>query len=399
MFCHNCGKELPDDTKFCLWCGTAVARPVSGEPEAKDPQEPAGESPLSPPAAPAAESAVRDAEPQPVVPVPAAAPVQTAPAAADGNPPVKRRGKAGLVVLGVFALIAVLAVVALVKIIPGLLGGNKTAYAYRTEDGELMYLSDLKEKTKALEISDEAGYGNVVFSPDGKRVYFTDGESTLYTITAAELKKGGEPERIARDASLSSDWMLRDGRLLYVQTKNGESQLNLYDKGESTRLLREYNYSGELSEDQKFIYYVENDESDYTCSLYRMAIAKDAEEERLLKGASTIFSAYDDEVLVYGVRPSEDGVYEDYDYGKNDLTVYSCKPGGSAEKLVEDVDLVFDVNTDGGKVSFYYYITDVEEHTLYEFVTDDMADEDAAVLKDDEPKAPKWYSDYRPHDL
>lgn len=429
MFCKNCGKQLSDDAKFCSGCGTPVtppAPPQEPEPPAEpvqlpqagfpQPEEAAPSTPVSgdpaptgepapidetsagepaPESAPTDETPAGEPDPEPAAPaagepssagavVPAGVSVPdvsyTAATATTDAP--KRRGKAGLVVLGAGAVVVILAVVLLVKLLSGLGGGGKAAYAYLTEDGELMYLADLKEKTEALELTDEADpNASVRFSPDGKTVYFKDSDGALYQITASELKKGGRPERVSRNAS--GFRVLDDGRLLYSESDGSENKLSLYDKGDSFRLIRGY-YEYRLSKDQKTLYYTEQDTSDNTLTLYKMALAKDAEEERLLKGATTIHSAWDAETLVYSVEDSAgaDG---------NGLTVYSCVPGGDKAKLVSGVSSITGVKAEGGKVSFYYYKMDVEKRTLYDFVTDAKAGDDASTLNGERPVNPSWY--------
>lgn len=53
MFCNNCGKEIPDGSKFCLECGTPVSLP---EPEPAIEPEPAPEPAPEPEPAPACSS-------------------------------------------------------------------------------------------------------------------------------------------------------------------------------------------------------------------------------------------------------------------------------------------------------------------------------------------------------
>lgn len=426
MFCKNCGKQLADDAKFCANCGTPAAPPAPQEPSpasddpikfpgagfpgddapiseppvseeapVEEPSAPEAESPLSQESAPAAD---------PAVPVSAPTSTLACPLPADGSgadsSPVKRRGKAGLVVLGVGAVVVIAVVVLLVNVLGGLFsGGGKAMYAYRNDDGELMYLPDLKEKTTALELTDEADFSTSVrFSPDGKSVYFTDADRTLYGITLSALKKGDKPERISRN--VGSFFLLKDGRLLYTEYGSSESRLSLYEKGESFRLLKGYS-DYQFSEDQKTIYYTERDETDDTLTLYKMALAKDAKEERLLKGATTIYTRYDAGTLVYG--EDERGAYGSYATSSdgsvsdnNTLTVYSCTPGGDKTKLIDDIYSITGVTVDGGKVSFHYYIQNVEARTLYDFVTDTNAGADASTLSGEAPVYPSW-SDYSPY--
>lgn len=430
MFCKNCGKQLPDDAKFCSGCGTPVNSPIppqQAEPPAQPPVEPfqipqAGfpqtEETAPEEAAPLEEAVLEAAPPEEAAPEevapgeanlqetspaeesPASAPEQPAPggavvpfaaavpdvtgaATAVADPP-KRRGRAGLVVLGAGAVVVILAAVLLIKLLSGLGGGGKAAFAYLNEDGELMYLADLKEKTQALELTDEADGSktNVRFSPDGKTVYFTDSDRSLYQIAVSELKKGGRPQRISRD--VGGFFLLDDGRLLYSEF-NGESKLSLYDGKESFRLIRDYN-EYRISQDQKALYYTQLDEMDGTLSLYKMPLTKDAQEERLLKGADSILTDYDADLLVYtSIETSSDS-------GNNE-TIYSCTPGGDKTKLVSDVYSysVTGVKSEGGKADFYYYVQDVEKRTLYDFVTDAKASSDASTLSGEKPVNPSWY--------
>ena len=418
MFCHQCGKELPEGAKFCSACGAPTAAPA--QPEAapidldapvsefmapKEPQTveepqaaeesgaqdkpwpeapapgadvpaedvPAVESPAEAASAaqtPAAETSTA------VIPRTAEGLAQTGPGVSPDQPPAKRRGKAGFVVLGAAAAAVIAVIAAVVWLFSAVPGGGKGGYAYLTEDGELMYLADLKEKTEALELTDEAGWSaGVSFSPDGKMVYFIDAESTLYQISTAELKKDGRPERVARDVS----WfmLLDDGRLLYWE-KDG-SGFSVYDGKESFRLVWDY-LDYQLSADQKTLYYTQQDEVDGTLTLYKKALEKDAKGEKLLKNADWIYSSYDADPLVY--------VEEDGDGGDgNHLTVYSCAPGGSKTKLADGVYSVAGMTADGG---LYCWKQDVEERTLYDFVTDAKAKEDAAVLAQGEPEYPSW---------
>ena len=325
MFCKNCGKQLADDAKFCANCGTPAAPPAPQEPStaSDDPIKfpgagfPGDDAPISAPpisepsvseGAPVEEPSASEAESplsqenapaaDPAVPVSAPTSTLACPLPADGSgadsSPVKRRGKAGLVVLGVGAVVVIAVVVLLVNVLGGLFsGGGKAMYAYRNDDGELMYLPDLKEKTTALELTDEADFSaNVRFSPDGKSVYFTDADHTLYGITLSALKKGDKPERISRN--VGSFFLLKDGRLLYTEYDSSESRLSLYEKGESFRLLKGYS-DYQFSEDQKTIYYTERDETDDTLTLRRLPGELSFKTSPL--GATVSLSGYDKKLI------------------------------------------------------------------------------------------------------
>ncbi|MDE7220844.1 MAG: hypothetical protein K2O45_14710, partial [Oscillospiraceae bacterium] len=77
---------------------------------------------------------------------------------------------------------------------------------------------------------------------------------------------------------------------------------------------------------------------------------------------------------VYG-KSNGDG---DWDRGySGTYDIYSQVPGGEKTKLLSDVSDVLDISVDGGKVSLVYLTTEMEEHTLYDFVSDSLASSDA----------------------
>lgn len=264
-------------------------------------------------------------------------------------------------------------------------GGAQTSVVYLNDDGELMYLANLKERTQAAEIADDVDdLPNVQFSSDGKTIYFQDTDSSLYTITTKALKKKEKAERIAKD--VYSYQILKDGRVAYEQLDNWEYKLNIYEKGNSYRLARNYGtYS--FSENEKILYYTKTDETTgSTISLYRIPVAKDAQEELLLKGASSIYSDFDSSTLVYSVIDQEKDT--------NNLTLYSCKPGGEKTELLNNIHSISDLEVSDEKVNFYYYVQETKNLALYDFVTDMMAAHDADVLKKPAPTYPYRY-DYQ----
>lgn len=397
MFCRNCGKELPDSAKFCSGCGTPVISEVTA-PGVEPPQPPVEETPVSP-APPAEEVPVPSASPTedltaPVVPVQPDAPQgeERVPA-----PVTKRRGVSGMVVIGLGAVAAIVVIVLLVKLFSGMGGGKRSqAFAYVNDDAELMYLADLKEKTEPIEVTDEADSSTwVQFTPDGKTMYFVDSRSALYKIAVSELKKDGRPERVSRD--VTSFTVLKTGNVLYTRDGSRGTELNCYTGKEDFRITKECG-SWDPSEDDKSVYYTEWDEDDETYTLYKMALKPDAQPEELLEGATTIYSDFDSEVLVYGENDiSVDDVYAE-DTDRNTLTIYSCKPGGEPTELVEDICAITGLTVDGGKVSFYYMIEDQKEYSLYDMVSDAQQSSDASITAQ-ELVRPSWYDEYYPSEF
>lgn len=411
MFCKNCGKELPDAAKFCSGCGTPVApaTPAGPEPEAvqppvvqETPASPVEESPIL--EAPVEEIPVETPVERPSTP--AAAPVappsfQPAPEAEEGVPasPKKRRGTSGMVVIGVGAVAAVVVLVLLFKLISGMMGGGSKrgqAFAYLNDDYELMYLSDLKEKTEAIEVTDEAdSNARVQFTADGKTMYFRDSRNALYKIAVSELKKDGRPERISRD--VTSFTVLKTGNVLYTKSGSRGTELNCYTGKDDFRVARGYD-SRQLSEDHKTVYYTEMDEDDGTYTLYKMALKKDAQPEELLEGATTIYTDFDSSILVYGEDELDMGSAYSDDTDRNTLTVYSCKPGGEPTELLDEIYNISGVKVDGSKVSFYYSVEELERYSFYDLVSDSQQGADASVTAQDLVR-PDWYGEYYPDEF
>lgn len=425
MFCKNCGKELPNGAKFCGGCGAPVmsapSAPVTPPPAAPVSQPAPGEAPTvffapkaeqAPKAQPQApERSAIEEDPIAEAPRPASAfqrpgpapqpSAPSAPAAAPAGPgqsegkDTKRRGKSGVAIIAVGAVAAIVVVFLLIKLVGGMMGGGSKrapAYAYLNDDYELMYLADLKEKTEPIEVTSKADWStSVQFSADGKTLYYKDSSGTLYMIAASQLKKDGRPERISRDITFFQ--VLDTGKVLYGEY-DGTVRLNLFDGKDSFRLTKDH-YDYQVSEDGKTLYYTEMDD-DGTLTLYKMAMTKDASEEELLDGATTIYTPYDSSILVYGEEDSSS--YEEGRSDGNTLTVWSCKPGGEPIELVSDVYGVRGVTVDGSKVDFYYTVEEVEERTLYDFVTDSKASEDETALSN-EPVSPSWYNEYYPESV
>lgn len=394
MFCKSCGKELPDNAKFCSGCGTPVT--------AKDPEPPEEAAPVQPPV-PGGESvppaageggaprdelaAALDTAADTAVAVVPPPEVQTVPPVQGGGVPPVPPQKKGPPRIAVIAAAAAAAVVVAVLLVVLLLprGGSKGTLVYLTDDDELMFRKDLKEKTEAVELTDEEAFG-VRFSPDGKYLYFLegdgDGNGDLYRVEAAKIgKKNVSPEKVSSDVNRYGITLLESGGALYVRGYSGDGQLRYYDGSESVRLANDVetgNYG--VDEKEKFVYYTESDDMDGTLSLYRVPLGKDGEKERLLKDADVIYNYYDAEVLVYG---KYDGG-SDWE-GEGVYDVYSTLPGGGEKvKLLSDVCAVLGVTVEGGKVDLTYLTSETETHTLYEFVSDSLASADAKETEPDQ---------------
>lgn len=437
IVCKNCGKELSDSAKFCGGCGAPVTPATSqpapaGEPEAREPAAPVEnaapveapeapvedipETPAEPVQAPEESVPETPAEPEfppqaeeptdPIVDIPPQPFQPAAPTAApvtEEEPPApvkKRRGKAGIAVIGLVVVVVAVVAVVLFKPFSGIGGGDKRtpAFAYLNDDNELMYLANLKEKTEALEVRVKDGVDDGVrlqFTVDGKTMYFRDDSQNLYRISVSDIKKEERPERVAKDVTGFS--VLKTGNVLYTTEGSRGTELYCFNGKDDFRVSRNYD-TRQLSKDQKTIYYTEKDEDDGTLTLYKAALKEDTEPQELLDGATSIYTDFDSDVLVYGEDEMTGAGAAAEDTEQNTLTVYSCKPGGEPAELVEDIFAVRNVKVDGGKVSFYYIEDEIEKYTLYDLVSDAQKSADAAVTAQDLVR-PDWYNAYYPNEL
>lgn len=391
MFCQNCGKELPDNAKFCSGCGSPVTGPEveeAAEPQVTEAVPPVyspaddGETQVfTPEQTPAEEETVPLTDParlsfegQPVeqAPVAVAAPIQEPVLVQETEilTGKKRRGKS-LLLLAAIVVVLVVLVVGIVKIVPSLFS-SKAAYVYLTDDSELMFLKKLKQDAESVELSDEEGAGSVQFSEDGKYLYFVEQESgygtgDLYVMAVSKIgKKDAEPEKISADVGQYK--VLNGGKVLYLKGSSGDGQLRLYDGKESYKLASDVSYFFANGK-QTYAYYTEYD-SDGTETLYRVAIKQDGSKEKLLSGVDQIYGGYSYDVLVYGK-------YSDSGDPSSPLDIYVATPGEKGTKVLEEVYAVYDTDLSSGKAAFTYVTAQTEERTLYDFVTDSMAASDA----------------------
>ncbi|BAL00637.1 hypothetical protein OBV_34380 [Oscillibacter valericigenes Sjm18-20] len=296
----------------------------------------------------------------------------------------KSRGKS-LVLLAAIVVVLVALVIGVVKLLPSLMGGS-SKYAYLSDDGELMYMKKLSSKIDAVEINDDAD--DVCFSSDGKYLYFDTCDSetyhrTLYRIETAKVgKKNAEPEKISSGVG---PWELLDGgKIAYMR----DDQLRFFDGKESTKLANDVD---DFSIHEGYAYYTEIDDGDYNgdgyCdglqTLYRVKLDAKGEKEKLLSNVDCIYGSIYNDPLVYG-KQNENAENDSYD-------VYAAKPGEKGEKILSDVEDIYDVKVNGGKPSFYFTTQQSEHYNLYDFVSDSMASSDMTA---EEPST----SDYEVYD-
>lgn len=391
MFCQNCGKELPDNAKFCSGCGAAVEETVAVEETEVFPSEEAvPESDGAQTEVPAEEredAAPADAAPDAPAPeektvicAPVVVPVQSVMPVENElilSGEKKRRGKS-LILLAAIAAVLVVLVVGAIKVLPSVFGG-KGVYLYMTEDAELMSMKKLKAGADAVELTDE-GIQAPRFSKDGKYIYFFEedegysGYGTLYRMETAKLgKKGAEPEKVSSEVQ----WNIRvldSGAVVYLKGSGNTAQLRLYNGKDSFKLASDVT-GFSLNKKQTYAYFTEEEYDGMfsTSTLYRVELKQDGQKEKLLSEVGQFYGSYTDDMLVYGKYADETGL----------MDVYVAKPGEKGSKVLDDVANVFNVETSGEKVSFSFSTCQTEEHVLYDFVTDKLASGDANVREPD----------------
>lgn len=364
MFCSRCGQEIAEGGKFCSHCGAAVevaeptAEPIA-EPVAEPVAEPIAEPVSEPTVEPVAETVV----------LPAAAD------AAQTQPPVPagRRSGRSLAIAAAAVVLLALLIVGAVKLIPALSGGGAECFLYSTEDNELMFRKNLSAKTESTELCDESFANRVLFSDDGKTVYFFRDESDdsfadLYAIRAADAgKKDAVPDKVSSDVSMYNVALPEGGGLLFLKGDSDDTDLFCYDGKESVRIARDVS-DFTLGSDQKYVYCSEWDDECESLTLCRIDYKKGGEKETLLKDVSVIYSDYDAETLVYGM-----------DDGSGAYDVYLQTAGGDREKIASGVYAVEYVEPAKSGVKLLYLTCESDEKTLYDFVTDRLADSDRNV--------------------
>jgi len=387
MFCSKCGKELEENARFCTGCGAAVEVLDEKGTTLTDAENAAPKENRPEPVMPVEQPPVGESQAEPAAPAEAADPAPVA------EPEKQGRSKMRLVGMAAAALVLVAVVAGICALLGG--SGKSNMVAYVNDDYELMLLKNLKEGTEAVELSDEANsMAAFTLSPDGKYVYFREfdepemanwEDSTLMRMETSRIgKEDAKAEKV--DSNVWSFSFLDDGRVFYKKGTDDFSVFDfcLFDGKEKQRLARDA-VAAVTDAEEKYLYYLEREDDQLTLS--RIALDGKGTEERLLRDVDTIWSAWTDEVLLYGEYDDE-GSY----------TVYTRSADGTETKLLENVAEVYEARAEGSKVSFHYTVRNSEETTLYNYVKDPYAAEDAAMLEQGYPEYPEYpyYSDFEP---
>ncbi len=389
MFCPKCGKELPENSKFCDACGENIA-PAPEETIVAEEATPVVEE-----AAPVVEEAA------PVVEEAAPA-VNTAPV--DAATPVAPKKKINIKKI----LVPVIAVVVIIGIVVGAISiigsiGKKPAYVVMS-DGYYELIKNIK-KGDSVEIakckSDDDYRGYVAFSKDGKYIYYItkfDYSTETGTLNRAEYGKLKEDSskndkyivEIAKNVRPYSLTVLDDNSVLYRDDEN--TLYHFTKKDEEVKIAKDvYNYK---TDGDKIIYF-EGDETvvsdeyggeytEYEYTLYSSTLKNPDDKEKIASDISTITKIVDVENVFYTTK--DDGEYTTY------LAGASKEPqevGGLTSIVDETYDEEYNIE------SLVLLIENEKDVSLYDFVKDSYAAEDAKIKqpKQEDFETPVYYYD------
>ena len=347
MICPNCGRELPEGTKFCGGCGTrqAAEQPVRYTEPVFDPVNPG-----DPPAIP------EDKPKKTKTPKPQILNVLKA---------LVKKVPAKYLKIGGIAVAALVVAIVVISIVGGGNGGSGNGSgqpdgALYLKDSQLYY-SDFSKKAPyeiSSDLLDDAesytlrNYASEIsesihVTEDGKTMFFMDklsydGTGTLYYRSLTSFKK--EAEKIA--GGVSRYTVSENGKL--VTYLKGDT-LYQFDMKDENKLAKEVS-SYRVSSDGKIIYYKNTEGAWY--------VLKDEESEKI------------------GTDITIKHITEDYStvYYLTDSKLYKKTIGKDKEKLLSDVDGVSDITEEG---TFYYSRT--EEIPLSEFFVEDTDEYDGLM--------------------
>lgn len=365
MVCPKCGKTVPDNAKFCGFCGTKLG---------------GGEGGLVP-----------KNEKIAVKPTSAVQPVKVEKGAAVA---VKPRMSGNKKILFAAAIVVVLLAAAILCFV--LLGraGSRNAYICLS-DGRYELITDLSERDMMEIASSRSDYGDLWFTPDGKYIYYFSkldsqyGSGTLCRAEYGKMKDNSSKNNryvtvVATNASHDFD-ILDDGTILYA---NEDDTLYYFDGEQSTQIARDVDfYETELDDKDNLIYLVEdeNGTNAFSCTMYLTTLKDPGQRAELDDDVSTLihftekgeitYTKYTDEGVDLYTMTLEDQKPQLLDENVNlhtyddDKVIYSVlKEKRGLDAFVEGTRVSGPVDQNDYKIPSYsyYYISDASDLTSYD---------------------------------
>ena len=295
----------------------------------------------------------------------------------------RRRPRKGLII----ALIAagVLLIAGIVLLVRFLLAGDIQPVFY-LRDGRLLYLS--RPDADPIAVMDDVAGAAVTVTEDGKYAYLTVSDGSDTTLYRAELGR------------LSTNMARNQEYILQIDTDiAGSAQYMGYGAVQDLKLVA--SDSACVSPDGETVYYLQGDGSDLRrfhagasetlaegVSSFQMdpeggrlliwADGPDGEQELQCYGENGIEAVASDvaQVLYYTEDFSEicyTVLDEDDTY-----SLYAWDPAGGSERLVSDAAWIYSVS---GRTDFTYMVRQEGGVPLMDYVEDDMAAQDAALVE------------------
>ena len=372
MFCPNCGTQIPDGSGFCPNCGARLGgSPAAGQntrPPVSNPGPNPGRNPVN------QNAATHQAT------------------ASGGAAALLKKGGLLWVILGVVLVVIILFIVLAVNILGG--ASSKGQFVLLGE-GDYSLLKNLNGKPIEFDAMREENSTNtptVFFSEDGKYVYYFSkiDDNSIGTLCRATLSKIRD-----RDDNSSAVEIL-DSNVLYYGVRlldnndllylDGDQALQYYHNGQTTRIDRDV-VNFQINDDQNGVVYLRRNEEDDTTndSLYVVQLSDPENQIKLTGSASYIMDASNLNHIVYGYSDAEN----DYEQ-----TLYTADLSGNVEKLADHVS--FQYGTDN---KLYYLAANGQTVSLYDYVEDTYAAQDASAVEPDIDNYEVPYYWYRTLDL
>ncbi len=360
MYCPKCGSELHNGSKFCSTCGERLSEEVQ-EVEASVNDAAETESPVSHPDV--SKNAAKEKKFAKIW---------------------KKIG--GKKIIGVATVAIVVAAIFGVWAIVS----NKSrdnAYVYLS-DGSYELLTSLGED-QAIEIaSSKSGISTdnlLSFSPSGEYVYYftkvdsDSGTGSLCRAEYAKLRKDSNKnekyiETIASNVSLGFRFINGDA-VLY---ENGDDTLYYFDGKEAVQVAKNVNEYYTVDESDQIVYTSGDDSEGYT--LYGITLDDISNKVKLAGNVSYVYDASDFNNILY-VRKEDSYEDSEEDSLDEDSKAYSLYVVGFSKETEKLVDGVSNLTKLGEKT--YFTAKNGEKLSLYDFVDDAHAEEDAGLKEPD----------------